>query len=178
MSTCPDDPRDRHEIVRLVHQEGHKAGLPEWQGPQRPLRLIRPPLVLGRVDHHDGIHEGGQRELHSGWHSGELLAGQVFQLPSEQAQTPSCARNSSRVIRCSGPGGPSARYRSIRARKSRCPAESRWPRTASIHPRRTAVVSTVRSPTSRARANAASSSISYCASTSGTALAANAALIA
>ena len=34
-STCPDDPRDQHEIVRLVHQEGHQAGLPEWQGPPR-----------------------------------------------------------------------------------------------------------------------------------------------
>lgn len=69
--------------------EGHQAGLPEWQGPQRPLRLIRPPLVLRRIDDHDGVHEVGQRQLHLGWHSGELLARQVLQLPSEQAQTPS-----------------------------------------------------------------------------------------
>src|ERR1022692_2378464 len=55
MSARPDDPRDQHEIVRLAYQEGHQAGLPEWQSPQRPLRLTRPPLVLRRIDNHDGV---------------------------------------------------------------------------------------------------------------------------
>jgi hypothetical protein len=144
----------------------------------RPLRLTRPTLVLRRVHNHDGVHEVRQRKLRLRRHSGELLAGQVLQLPPEQGQAPSCARNSSRVTRCSGPGGPSARYRSIRARNPRCPAGSRCHSSASIHHRRTAVVSTLRSPVSRARANAASSSFSYCATTSGTALAASTALIA
>ena len=70
----------------------------------------------------------------------------------------------SRVIRCSCPGGPSPRYRSIRARKSCCPAGSRRHSSASIHHRRTVAVSTIRSPVSRACANAASSSASYCVS--------------
>jgi hypothetical protein len=57
MSACPDDPRDEHEIVRLVHQEGHQARMPERQGPQRPVRLTRPTLVLRRIHDHHGIHE-------------------------------------------------------------------------------------------------------------------------
>src|ERR1700722_12700708 len=177
MSASPDDPRDQHEVIRLVHQERHQARPAERQRPQRPLRLTRPALVLRRVHDHDSVHEVSKRDLHLRRQARELAGGQVLQLPPEHAQALSCAPNSPLLTRCPGPGSPPARYRSIRARKSRWPAGSRCPSSASIHHRRTAVVSTVRSPVSRACANAASSSASYWTTISGTALAASTARI-
>jgi hypothetical protein len=38
----------------------------------------------------------------------DLALGEVLQLPSIQGQEPYRVRISSRVMRCSGPGGPSA----------------------------------------------------------------------
>ena len=144
---------DQNEIVGLVRQGRHQAALPEWQSPQRPLRLTKPTQVLRRVHNHDGVHEFRQRKLRLHLHSGELLAGQVLQLRPEQAQALSCARNYPRVTRCPGPGGPSERYRSIRARKPPCPAGSRCHSSASIHHRRTAMVSTLSGRPSAAQRN-------------------------
>ena len=78
MSARPNDSRDQHKIVRLVHQEGHQASLPERQGPQRPRGLTWPALVLRRVDNHDGVHKVGQRNLRRQWHPGKLPGGQVL----------------------------------------------------------------------------------------------------
>lgn len=106
----PLDPGDEDQFVGLVDQEGHQAlGVrAEVQAAQRPGRLARGVLVFRRVDDDGGVEQGGQR-LDGAWREAcDLVLGEVFQFPPVHSQEPYRVRISSRVMRCSGPGGPSA----------------------------------------------------------------------
>ena len=106
----PLNPGDEDQFVGLVDQECHQAlGLrAEVQAAQWPGNLARGLLVFRRVDDDGGVEQFDEC-LDGAWREVcDLVLGEVFKFPPVHGQEPYRVRISSRVMRCSGPGGPSA----------------------------------------------------------------------